>query len=96
MDTLFYEDRFIGGAGYSPDGKQLLLTGSPEAFGGIGKNCGNHPIANDFDTQAFIMDLSTRKIQPITKESWRWVHLFQYGRWRLQKHLSLFSEGRKI
>jgi len=33
--------------------KQLLLTGSPEAFGGIGKNCGNHPIANDFDTQAF-------------------------------------------
>ena len=68
VDTLFYEDRFIGGAGYSPDGKQLLLTGSPEAFGGIGKNCGNHPIANDFDTQAFIMDLSTRKIQPITKD----------------------------
>ena len=68
MDTLFYEDRFVGGAGYSPDGKQLLLTGSPEAFGGIGKNCGNHPIANDFDTQAFIMDLSTRKIQPITKD----------------------------
>lgn len=68
VDTLFYEDRFVGGAGYSPDGKQLLLTGSPEAFGGIGKNCGNHPIANDFDTQAFIMDLSTRKIQPITKD----------------------------
>ena len=41
VDTLFYEDRFVGGAGYSPDGKQLLLTGSPEAFGGIGKNCGN-------------------------------------------------------
>ncbi len=59
---------FSGGAGYSPDGKQLLLTGSPEAFGGIGKNCGNHPIANDFDTQAFIMDLATRKIQPITRD----------------------------
>lgn len=68
IDTLFVDDRFIGGASYSPDGKQLLLTASPEAFGGIGKNCGNQPIANDFDTQAFIMNLSTRKIQPITKD----------------------------
>jgi hypothetical protein len=56
VDTLFHDERFLGGASYSPDGKQLLLTASPEAFGGIGKNCGNHPIANDFDTQAFIMD----------------------------------------
>ena len=68
VDTIFFEDRFGGSASYSPDGKQLLLTGSPEAFGGIGKNCGNHPIANDYDTQAFIMDLATRKIQPITKD----------------------------
>lgn len=68
VDTLFHDERFLGGAGYSPDGTQLLLTASPEAFGGIGKNCGNHPIANDFDTQAFIMDLATRKIQPITKD----------------------------
>lgn len=68
VDTLFHEERFLGGATYSPDGKQLLLTASPEAFGGIGKNCGNHPIANDFDTQAFIMDLATRQIKPITKD----------------------------
>lgn len=68
VDTLFIEDRFLGGASYSPDGKRILLTASPEAFGGIGKNCGNHPIANDFDTQAYIMDLATRKIQPITKD----------------------------
>jgi len=40
VDTLFFEDRFLGGASYSPDGKQLLLTASPEAFDGIGKNCG--------------------------------------------------------
>ncbi len=32
VDTLFFEDRFLGGASYSPDGKQLLLTASPEAF----------------------------------------------------------------
>ena len=68
VDTLFFDDRFVGGADYSPDGRQLLLTASPEAFGGIGKNCGPHPIANDYDTQAFIFDLDTRNITPITRD----------------------------
>ena len=49
-------------------GSRLLVTGSPSAFGGIGKNCGEHPIANDFDTQAFIMDLATKKVQAITRD----------------------------
>lgn len=68
VDTLFFEERFLGGADYSPDGTRLLLTASPEAFGGIGKNCGPYPIANDYDTQAFIMDLTSRRIDPITKD----------------------------
>lgn len=67
-DTLVSWDGYLEGADYSPDGKQLLLTGGPAAFGGIGQNCGNHPIANNFDTQAFIMDLSTKKITPITRD----------------------------
>ena len=67
-DTLVAWDAYLGSASYSPDGKQLLVTGSPFAFGGIGKNCGEHPIANDFDTQAFIMDLATKKVQAITRD----------------------------
>ena len=67
-DTLVAWDPYLGSASYSPDGKQLLVTGSPSAFGGIGKNCGEHPIANDFDTQAFIMDLATKKVQAITRD----------------------------
>lgn len=80
IDTLFMDERFAGGASYSPDNKQLLLTGSPEAFGGIGKNCGNHPIANDFDTQAYIMDLATRHIDPITKTFAPTVYPLQWNR----------------
>lgn len=80
VDTLFHDERFLGGASYSPDGTRLLLTASPEAFGGIGKNCGNHPIANDFDTQAFIMDLASRKIQPITKDFNPTVSPLQWNR----------------
>ena len=68
VDTLVAQDAFMGGASFSPDGKSVLITGGPEAFGGIGKNCGNHPIANNYDTQAFILDIESGKIDPITKE----------------------------
>ena len=67
-DTLLKDEPFLGGAMYSPDGSQILMLGSPEAFGGIGKNCGDHPIANDYDTQAYIMTIATRDIKPISKE----------------------------
>lgn len=80
VDTLFINDRFLGGASYSPDGKQLLLSGSPEAFGGIGKNCGDHPIANDFDSQAFIMNLASKKIEPITKNFNPSVNFLQWNK----------------
>ena len=44
-DTLVAWDAYLGSASYSPDGKQLLVTGSPSAFGGIGKKGGEQPIA---------------------------------------------------
>jgi len=67
-DTLIKEDPYLNGAYYSPDNSQLLLIASPDAFGGIGRNCGEHPIANSYDTQAYIMDLATREIDPITRD----------------------------
>ncbi|MBR4882994.1 MAG: S9 family peptidase, partial [Bacteroidales bacterium] len=67
-DTIIKDEPFLKGGYYSPDGKQLLLLASPEAFDGLGKNCGNHPLANDYDVQGFLMNLSTREISPITKE----------------------------
>lgn len=69
VDTLFVDEYFFGGvARFSPDATKVLLTGGPEAFGGIGKNCGNHPIANNYDTQAFILTRTTKEIEPVTKE----------------------------
>lgn len=67
-DTIIKDEPFLKGGQYSPDGKQLLLLASPEAFGGIGKNCGKHPLANDYDVQGFIMDRVTKNIEPITKD----------------------------
>lgn len=67
-DTLVSWDPYLNGASYSPDGKTLLLFGGPDALGGVGRNCGNHPIANSFDVQAFLMDLATREVKPITRD----------------------------
>ena len=67
-DMLVVEDAYVNSASYSPDGTQLLVLGSPEAFGGVGKNCGSLPVANDFDVQAFLLNRATREVNPISKE----------------------------
>lgn len=79
-DTLVSWNAYVNSASYSPDGKQLLITGSPAAFDGIGQNCGNHPIPNEFDTQAFIMDLATKKVQAITRDFDPTVEFLQWNR----------------
>lgn len=64
-ETLF-EAPWVGGAQFSPDGKSLLLTGSPNAFGDVGRIV--EGLANDYDSQAYIYDLATRQVRGITRE----------------------------
>lgn len=80
VDTIVAWNPYSNGASYSPDGKKLLVTGSPSAFDGIGLNSGTHPIANDFDTQAFILDLATKKVEPITRDFNPTVDFLQWNR----------------
>lgn len=61
-DTLIVSNPSLGSADYSPDGKKIFITGGPEAFGDLGKNCGDHEIANDYDTQGYIFDIASRKV----------------------------------
>ena len=68
IDTLWEDQTYISAAQFSPTGKQLLITGGPDAFNSIGQNIKEGQIANNYDTQAFIMDLATKKIDPITKD----------------------------
>jgi dipeptidyl aminopeptidase/acylaminoacyl peptidase len=67
VDTLWTNEGFAHGASFSPDGKKVLISGSGEAFGGIGQNIDAGQIANSYNGLAFIMDLSTKQIDPITK-----------------------------
>ncbi|WP_165020711.1 prolyl oligopeptidase family serine peptidase [Dysgonomonas sp. ZJ279] len=67
VDTLWTDQGFAHRASFSPDATKILISGSAEAFGGIGLNINDGQIANSYDGQAFIMDLNTKKIDPITK-----------------------------
>ncbi|WP_029904311.1 S9 family peptidase [Prevotella sp. 10(H)] len=68
IDTIWSNESFAHGASFSPDGKKLLVSGSGEAFGGIGQNIDPGQIANSYNGLAFIMDLSTKKVEAITKD----------------------------
>ena len=68
VDTLISKDGFFAGASVSPDGKTLLLQGSPEAFDNIGKNVKKGLTPSIYDYQYYLMDIATRKITPVTKD----------------------------
>jgi dipeptidyl aminopeptidase/acylaminoacyl peptidase len=68
VDTLWKDAAFAYSAQFSPNGKQLLIHGAPEAFGGIGLDIKEGQIANSYDTQSFVMTLATREVEPVTKD----------------------------
>ena len=64
-DTI-WEKRFGGRCSYAPDGNRLLVTGSPVMFGQTGIDVSGDKIPNDYDTQAYIYDLQTGEVEPLT------------------------------
>lgn len=65
-DTLVKDDPYVRTAIFSPDAKQVFITGSAEAFGGIGKDRKDRKYSNDYDIQGFIMDVPTCNVRPVT------------------------------
>lgn len=68
IEPLWKDESFVSHAQFSPDNNFLLILGGPEAFDGIGSNIDERQFANSYDTQAFLMDLTTREIEPVTKD----------------------------
>lgn len=65
VDTVFADTAWISNVSYSPDGRQLLVKGSPAAFGGIGNEVpeGMHP--NSFDYRLYLHDLASHATTPL-------------------------------
>ena len=67
-DTLVKANGDLSSAVYSPDGKSLFIVGGPSLFGKLGVNAGDHPIANDFDSQGYLFDIASKKVTPMTRD----------------------------
>ncbi len=68
VDTLVIQDGFVNSACFSPDGSEVLLTGSPEALGGIGKNVRDGQTPSMTDIQLFVMDVRTKAVRAMTRD----------------------------
>ncbi len=54
IDTIVSRDGFVSDASFSPDGKQILVTGTPEALEGIGKNVAEGQTPSAYDYQLYL------------------------------------------
>jgi len=63
---MLLDERWIGGAEFSPDGNSLVLRGSPSAFGGLGRNLPDGVQANDYGGQLYLWSLTDREPVPLT------------------------------
>lgn len=66
IDTLYSGEGFVSGGQFSPDGKQVLVQGTPEAFGRIGCTLPADVIPSAYDYQAFIIDAESHAVRPMT------------------------------
>ena len=67
-DTLFVSEGFIGGGMFSPDGRQVVFTGTPEAFNRIGCQLPASVTPSMTEMELFCYDLATRQVTPFTKD----------------------------
>lgn len=68
VETLIEKGEFLNSAQFSPDGKSILVSASPEAFNSIGKNVEEGQTPSMIDTQLYLMTLSDKKVRPLTKD----------------------------
>lgn len=79
-ETLVDGDGFLAGASLSPDGTRVAMTGSPEAFGGIGKNLDEGLVASMYDYQLYLLDVASKRITALTRDFDPSVQTFAWSR----------------
>ena len=67
-DTILSCEGFLGGAEFSPDGSQLLVKGTPEAFNRIGCQLPDNVTPSMTENELFLYDLATKNVTPLTKD----------------------------
>lgn len=57
----------IGNASFSPDGRQLLISGNADSFDGVGNPLPDSLLVNKYDTELFIFTMADGSVRPITE-----------------------------
>ena len=100
VDTLLRCEGFLGGAQFSPDGKQLLFTGTPEAFNRIGCQLPADRTPSMTENELFLYDIATRQVTPLTKDfdpsvdggvDWSWADGMIYFRAECRDYVYLYQ-----
>ena len=81
VDTILTAAEFVGAAHLSPDGRQILFEGTPEAFGRIGCQLPANVTPSMTETELFLCDIATKQVTPLTKDfdpsvsevGWSWA-----------------------
>ena len=68
VDTLLRSEGFLGHASLSPDGKQILFGGTPEAFNRIGCQLPADRTPSMTEHELFLYDIATKQVTPLTKD----------------------------
>lgn len=67
-DTLLQTVGFLGRAQLSPDGRQVLFVGTPEAFDRVGCQLPADFTPSMIENELFLYDIASRKVKPLTKD----------------------------
>lgn len=68
LDTILKDEKFLSNSIFSPNAKKLLIFGGAEAFDKSAVANSSIEIPNNYDTQAFLYDIDTKAVQPLTKD----------------------------
>lgn len=67
VDTLLSDTAFIANAIYAPDGRKLVVKGSPACFGGIGSEVAKGQTPSFFDYRLYLYDPAKRDVKPLLR-----------------------------
>jgi len=68
VDTIWEKASYVNQASFSPDGKQLLVSGAGAAFDNIGLNIREGQICNTYDGRLYLYDPATTKATALMKD----------------------------
>ena len=99
VDTLIVGGEFLGTAAFSPDGKQILFTGNPEAFDRIGCQLPASITPSMTENELFLYDIATKQVTPLTKDfdpsiervDWSWADGQIYFSAEERDYVNMFS-----